>query len=146
MSLADIINTQKELNAWYEEVKGGLSEYSGNIYKQVSNIAEYLIKNVRSVCENAPLPCQPSIPYGYISTIDFEKKYGIATANTLNSYCRDQELPFNAYTIDPETSQDNRCYWFIHPKRTFDYLLTKKIYQCRIKRGLYKPELKELMD
>jgi len=145
MSLADIINRQKLLDKWYNEVKGGLSEYSENLYKQVSNITEYLIANVRSVCENAPLP-PPNIPFGYISTTEFERKYGIACANTLNKYCRDQDFPFNSYTLDPEISTADRCFWYINPKRVFDHLLTKKSYQSRIKRGLYKPELKELMD
>jgi hypothetical protein len=146
MSLADIINQKKEVKLQLQlcEEKGhALSDYGKCTYKLLDSIAEYLINNIPSISSK---PQKQSIPEGYISIQEFERKFGIATANGLAQYCRNQEMPFNAYTIDPENSKDNKNYWYVHPKRTFDFLLTKKVFQNKVRRGCYKPELKELID
>ena len=85
----------------------------------------------------------PKIPNGFISPIQFERKYGLANKVTIRQYCRRQDLSCDAYVaIEDHRGSVN---YYVDARKTLDFLLTKTYFINRVKNKLYHSALEELL-
>lgn len=84
-------------------------QFDEEVIDLVNAIAEYILKNP------SPDPDYPkTIPEGYITTMEFGRKYKIFSSDLVTKYCRKDKIG--------NTSIKAGRIWYVHPQKTVDYL------------------------
>lgn len=99
------------------------------------SIIQLLISLAEHILEANDIALTSTIPEGYLTISEFEKKYIFVAANTLYKYCKHNQDFCNECAI----SCDGR--WYIHESKTIEFLRNTRAFKKRLQRNFFQEKL-----